>query len=63
MPNFSPEQKIGVNYLLLRGGKFKHSAQDGDLAPFVGNETKIKIPSEIKPPLAMRREKCRFCMP
>ena len=29
----------------------KFTAQGSDLAPFVGNGTKIKIPSEIKPPL------------
>ena len=29
----------------------KCPAQGSDLAPFVGNGTKIKIPSEIKPPL------------
>ena len=29
----------------------KFSAQESDLTPFVGNETKVKIPSEIKPPL------------
>ena len=28
--------------------KFKFSAQEGDLALFVGNGTKVKIPSEIK---------------
>ena len=28
------------------------SAQVGNLAPFDGNGTKVKIPSEIKPPLA-----------
>ena len=33
------------------GGKFKCSAQGWALAPFVGNRTKDKIPSEIKPPL------------
>ena len=33
------------------GGKFKFSAQESDLAPFVGNGTKVKMPSEIKPPL------------
>ena len=30
---------------------FKFSAQGSDLAPFVGNLTKVKIPSEIEPPL------------
>jgi hypothetical protein len=30
---------------------FKFSAQGSDLATFVGNRTKIKILSEIKPPL------------
>ena len=33
------------------GRKFKLSAQARDLAPFVGNRTKINIPSEIKPHL------------
>ena len=33
------------------GGKSKISAQESDLAPFVGNGTKVKIPSEIKLPL------------
>ena len=33
------------------GGKFKFSAQESDLAPFDGNGTKVKIPSEIKQPL------------
>ena len=33
------------------GGKFKFSAQESDFAPFVGNGTKAKIPSETKPPL------------
>ena len=33
------------------GGKFKFYAQGSDLAPFDGNGTKIKIPSEIKSPL------------
>ena len=33
------------------GGKFKFSAHGSDLAPFVGNGTKFKIPFEIKPPL------------
>ena len=33
------------------GGKLKISAQGRDLAPFVGNGTKIKITSEVKPPL------------
>ena len=32
------------------GGKFKLSAQGSNFAPLVGNETKIKIPSKIKPP-------------
>ena len=32
-------------------GKLKFSAQGSNLAPFVGNGTKIKISSEIKPPL------------
>ena len=35
-----------------KGRKFKFSTQGQNGAPFVGNLTKIKIPSEIKPPLA-----------
>ena len=35
-----------------KGGKFEFSAQGQELAPFVGNVTKVKIPSEIKPPLS-----------
>ena len=34
-----------------KGGKFQFSAQESDLASFVDNGTKVKIPSEIKPPL------------
>ena len=34
-----------------KGRKFEFSAQGQDLAPFVGNVTKIKIHSEIKSPL------------
>jgi hypothetical protein len=36
------------------GGKFEFSAQGSDLALFVGNETKVKIPSEINPPLSVQ---------
>ena len=32
-------------------GEFKFFALDSVLSPFVGNGTKFKIPSEIKPPL------------
>jgi hypothetical protein len=38
-------------------GKFKFSVQGSDLPPFVGNETKIKIPSVIKPPLVVTSSK------
>ena len=41
----------GVMLFNVMGGKFKFSAQGSDLAHFFGNRTKIKIPSEIKPPL------------
>ena len=34
-----------------KGGKFKLSPQGRNLAPFVGNGTKVKIPSNIKQPL------------
>ena len=37
----------------VMGGKFKFSAQGSDLASFIGNFTKVKIPAEIKPPLAL----------
>ena len=40
-----------------KGGKFKLSAQWRDLAPFFGNVTKVKVPSEIKLPLAKRLQK------
>ena len=39
------------------GGKLKFSDQGSNLAPFVGNGTKIKIPSEIKLPLGFRLDK------
>ena len=35
------------------GEKFKFYAQRSDLTPFVGNSTKIIVPSEIKPPLGI----------
>ena len=38
------------NLLTVKGGKFKFSAQENDLAPFVGNGTKVKVPPEINPP-------------
>ena len=31
---------------------FKCSAQGTDLTPFLGNGTKVKVPSDIKPPLS-----------
>ena len=34
---------------------FKFSAQGSDLAPFVGNGTKDKIPYEIKPPIKVQK--------
>ena len=30
---------------------FKFSAQASNLVPFIGNEAKVKMPSEIKPSL------------
>ena len=42
------------------GVKFKFSAQENDLAPFVGNGTKAKISSEIKPPLGLML--CTYCV-
>ena len=35
----------------VKGGKFKLFDQLRDLAPFIGNGTKVKIPSEINLPL------------
>ena len=45
------------NYKLftVMGGKFKCSDQASDLAPFFGNGNKLKIPFNIKPPLASNR--------
>ena len=40
----------------VKGGKFKFSAQMNDLAPFAGNGTKIKIPFDIKSPLATHKK-------
>ena len=51
MPNYSPEQKI-FNFLPITiKNLFKFSAQGSDLVPFIANETKAKVPSDIKPPL------------
>ena len=44
------------------GGKFKFSAQGSNLAPFVGNGTQIKIPSEINPPLKLAKRKKQECI-
>ena len=48
VPNLSPEQKVWISHLY---NIFKFSTQGEVLAPFFGNGTKVKIPSEIKPPL------------
>ena len=40
-----------TNVFTFEGGKFTLSAQESDLAHFVGNGTIVKILSEIKPPL------------
>ena len=45
--------------LTIMDGKFKFAVQSKDLAPFIGNGTKIKIPSEIKPPLVYPDRKKR----
>ena len=39
----------------VKGGKFKLSAQGRNLAPFVGNETIVKIPSDYKLSLIQSR--------
>ena len=55
MPNHSKNQK-NLNKLFTEiGVKFEFSAQRSDLAPFVSNGTKVKAPSEIKPPLLFAR--------
>ena len=46
--------------LIVMAGKFKFSAQGSDLAPFVGNGTKIKISSDIKQPLVCKDTKLFF---
>ena len=40
---------------MAKGKKFQLSAQGSDLTPLVGNETKVKIPSEIKLPLPIMK--------
>ena len=50
MLNLAPEQK-GYKLVTVKGGKFNLSAQGRDLAPIFCNVTKVKMPSEIKPPL------------
>ena len=42
--------------------EFKFSAQKSALAPFIGNGTKVKIPSEMKPPLKGDNNKNHFIM-
>ena len=56
LPNHSPKQKIWISCRVPKlftfiGRKFKFSVMESDLALFVGNGTKVKIPSKIKPPL------------
>ena len=53
MTNHSPEQKTLSNILppFPVNKLFKFSAQGSDLAPSVGNGTKVKISYEIGPPL------------
>ena len=43
----------------VKCGKFKLSVQGRDLAPLFGNGTKLKIPSEIKLPLAVDKKSHR----
>ena len=38
------------------GVNLKFSAQKSDLAPSVGNGTRVKAPSEIKPPLGIAKK-------
>ena len=50
VPNHSPEQKSRISCLLLRAEN-SNLLLSSDLSLLVGNGTKVKIPSEIKPPL------------
>ena len=54
------QEKLEKISILLWLGKLKFSAQWSDLAPLVGNRTKFKIPSEIKPPLVIELFPNRF---
>ena len=47
------------NLFTVKGEKFQFSAQEKNLAPSVGNGTKVKIPFEIKPPL-MKTQTYKF---
>ena len=48
MPNLARAENL--NKLFSgKSGKFEFSAPGQDLAPFVGNLTKVYIPSEVKP--------------
>ena len=49
-PNLAPEQKIWISCLLKRAGN-SNFLLGQILVSFVGNVSKVKIPSEIKPPL------------
>ena len=45
----------GLNFSTIKINELlKFTPQGNDLALFIGNETKVKIPAEIKPPLVVQ---------
>ena len=50
---FTSLLELTFKLFTVMDGKFKFSAQGSDLAQIIGNGTKVKIPSEIKPPLVI----------
>ena len=53
LPNLAPRQKIRKKLFTVKGRKLKLSTQGQGFAPFFGNVTKVKIYSEIEPPLTI----------
>ena len=52
LPTKGAKRAENLNFLPITvNNLFKFSAQGNNFAPFIGNGTKVQIPSEIKPPL------------
>ena len=51
VPNYTLEQILNGKLFTEKSRKFEFSAQGRGFPTFVGNGTKVKILSEIKPPL------------